>query len=125
RGIRVTLDHPEIFLVQVRAMLLASEGLDNLRILLPMITTMQEIDESTVLINQAFKELIEEGHDILQPEIGVMIEVPAAAAQVRAFARRVDFVSVGSNDLTQYLLAVDRNNPRVAGLYSPYHPAMI
>ncbi len=125
RGIRVTLDHPEIFLVQVRAMLLASEGLDNLRIMLPMVSSVIEIDESLALINQAFKELIDDGHQLIQPEIGVMIEVPAAVYQVRSFARRVDFLSVGSNDLTQYLLAVDRNNPRVAGLYNSYHPAVL
>ena len=125
RGIRVTLDHPEIFLVQVRAMLLASEGLDNLRIMLPMVSSVIEVDEAVALINQAFEELVEEGCQLLQPEIGVMIEVPAAVYQVAAIARRVDFLSVGSNDLTQYLLAVDRNNPRVAELYHSYHPAVL
>ncbi|MEH6627480.1 MAG: phosphoenolpyruvate--protein phosphotransferase [Motiliproteus sp.] len=125
RGIRVTLDHPEIFLVQVRAMLMASEGLDNLRIMLPMISAIGEIDEAMALIDQAYVELVDEGHELVRPQIGVMIEVPAAAYQVRAFSRRVDFISVGSNDLTQYLLAVDRNNPRVAGLYNAYHPAVL
>ncbi|MEH6470677.1 MAG: phosphoenolpyruvate--protein phosphotransferase [Halopseudomonas sp.] len=125
RGIRVTLDHPEIFLVQVRAMLLASKGLDNLRIMLPMVSCVVEIDEAVALINQAFEELVDDGHQLIQPEIGVMIEVPAAVYQVRNFARRVDFISVGSNDLTQYLLAVDRNNPRVAELYNSYHPAVL
>lgn len=125
RGIRITLDHPDVFLLQVRAMMRANEGLHNLRILLPMITTLSEVDEATYLINQAFNELLEEGCEIEKPPLGVMIEVPAAAYQARELAQRVDFLSVGSNDLTQYLLAVDRNNPRVAGLYNTLHPAML
>jgi phosphotransferase system enzyme I (PtsP) len=125
RGIRVTLDHPEIFLVQTRAMLKASEGLDNLRILLPMISGTQELEESLHLIHRAWGEVRDEGVDIPMPPIGVMIEIPAAVYQTRELARQVDFLSVGSNDLTQYLLAVDRNNPRVADLYDFLHPAVL
>ncbi len=125
RGIRVTLDHPDVFLLQVRAMMRANEGLNNLRIMLPMITTLSEVDEAIYLIDQAFDELLEEGCQIERPELGVMIEVPAAVYQARELAKRVDFLSVGSNDLTQYLLAVDRNNGRVASLYDSLHPAMI
>lgn len=125
RGIRVTLDHPDVFLLQVRAMMRANEELNNLRIMLPMITTLSEVDEAVYLINQAYTELLEEGCQIDKPELGVMIEVPAAVYQARELAKRVDFLSVGSNDLTQYLLAVDRNNARVAGLYDTLHPAMI
>ncbi|MCV6588786.1 MAG: phosphoenolpyruvate--protein phosphotransferase [Marinobacterium sp.] len=125
RGIRVTLDHPEIFLVQVRAMLRAMEGLNNLRIMLPMVTSVHEVEGALKMIDQAVAELQEEGLELQRPPVGVMIEVPAAVYQVRRFARRVDFISVGSNDLTQYLLAVDRNNPRVAGLYAAYHPSVL
>lgn len=125
RGIRVTLDHPEIFLVQVRAMLKASEGLDNLRIMLPMISNVSEVEESLHLIYRVYHEVREEGYQIQMPKVGVMIEIPAAVYQIRELSSRVDFLSVGSNDLTQYLLAVDRNNPRVASLYHSFHPAVL
>ncbi|SFX30859.1 phosphoenolpyruvate--protein phosphotransferase [Marinospirillum alkaliphilum] len=126
RGIRFTLDHPEVFLSQVRAMLRASEGLDNLRILLPMISSVREVEEARALIRRAWVELRQgEGLQINKPLVGAMIEVPAALFQIPALAERVDYLSVGSNDLTQYLLAVDRDNPRVARLYSGYHPAVL
>ena len=126
RGIRFTLDHPEIFTTQIRAMLKASIGLDNLRILLPMVSTVSEVEEALYLIERSRAELEDEEEiKINRPQIGIMIEVPTVLFQLEDFAALVDFFSVGSNDLTQYLLAVDRNNNKVASLYSHYHPALL
>ncbi|WP_050113881.1 phosphoenolpyruvate--protein phosphotransferase [Yersinia thracica] len=126
RGIRVTLDQPEIFLIQVRAMLRANAGTGNLGILLPMITSLEEVDEAKRLIDRAGREVQELlGHELPQPKLGVMVEVPAMIFMLPYLKSRVDFISVGTNDLTQYLLAVDRNNTRVASLYDSLHPAML
>ncbi|AJJ17409.1 fused phosphoenolpyruvate-protein phosphotransferase PtsP/GAF domain [Yersinia intermedia] len=126
RGIRVTLDQPEIFLIQVRAMLRANAGTGNLGILLPMITSLEEVDEAKRLIDRAGREVQEVlGYELPQPKLGVMIEVPAMIFMLPYLKSRVDFISVGTNDLTQYLLAVDRNNTRVASLYDSLHPAML
>lgn len=129
RGIRFTLDHPEIFLIQVRAMLRASIGIDNMDILLPMISGIAELDESLALIERAYIEVAKaaeaQGLTLRRPRVGIMIEVPSMLYQLSGLTSRVDFISVGSNDLTQYLLAVDRNNSRVAGVYDALHPAVI
>ena len=129
RGVRLTLDHPELFLAQLKGMLRASEGHDNLAIMLPMIGSLAEVQASRRLLDQAWLEVSEElgrrGAQVRYPMLGAMIEVPSVLYILADIAPYVDFWSVGSNDLTQYLLAVDRNNNRVAGLYDPYHPSVV
>ncbi|BBV64499.1 phosphoenolpyruvate--protein phosphotransferase [Kluyvera ascorbata] len=126
RGIRITLDQPEIFLIQVRAMLRANAATGNLSILLPMITNLEEVDEARRLIDRAGREVEEMiGYAIPKPRIGIMLEVPSMIFMLPNLVNRVDFISVGTNDLTQYVLAVDRNNTRVASMYDSLHPGMI
>ena len=126
RGIRIMLDQPEIFLIQLRAMFRADQPLGNLRILLPMITSIDEVDDAIKLINRAKDEvsqLLKQA--IRMPEIGVMLEVPSLLFLLPELKKRIDFISIGTNDFTQYLLAVDRNNTHVATLYDNLHPSVI
>jgi phosphotransferase system enzyme I (PtsP) len=125
RGIRFSLDQPEIFLIQLRAMLRANAGLGNLQVLFPMIGTVGELDEALGLLERAYRELEEEGQNAARSRVGVMIEVPASVHLSEILIRQVDFLSIGTNDLTQYMLAVDRNNAQVVTPYDGLHPAVL
>lgn len=125
RGIRFTLDNTALQITQIRAMIRAAHGRDNLQILIPMVSRIDEVKAIRELITQCLTELNNEGRQTCVPKLGIMIEVPSAMLLLEKVAPYIDFVSIGSNDLTQYLLAVDRNNPKVARLFDNLNPAVL
>ncbi|MFD1412126.1 phosphoenolpyruvate--protein phosphotransferase [Lapidilactobacillus gannanensis] len=124
RAIRISLDRQDIFRTQLRALLRAS-AFGHLRIMFPMIATLQEFRQAKAILLEEEEKLVAAGVKVGKFEVGIMIEIPAAAVLADQFAKEVDFFSIGTNDLIQYSMAADRGNEHVSYLYQPYNPSIL
>jgi phosphotransferase system enzyme I (PtsI) len=125
RGVRLSLRRPQLLIIQLRAILRATHY-GPVRVLVPMVASAEEMSSVRYLLNECARDLRSAGHEIADHiDLGAMIEVPAAAIALRGFIRKLDFIAIGTNDLVQYTLAVDRNNDHLANLYDPLHPAVL
>ena len=126
RGVRITIDQPQILKTQLRSMIIAHSEYGNLQIMIPMVSRLSEIVTCKRMLSQVVKEVSAQlGREIPMPKFGVMLEVPAVIYMMDEILGEVDFVSIGSNDLMQYLLAVDRGNQKVSRFFEPFHPAVV
>jgi phosphotransferase system enzyme I (PtsI) len=127
RSLRLSFEHPEFFMTQIRAILRAASttAANNVRIMFPMVTTIEEIRRVRSILRRAYKELNRENKPFAHVPVGMMLEVPAAAISIDTMLEEVEFVSIGSNDLVQYLMAADRDNPKVSHLCQPLSPPVL
>ena len=124
RSIRFSLQNPLIFKQQIRAILRAA-GTKKIKLMFPMLSTMEELLSAKELVFHSIEELITEGFEITQPEIGAMIEIPSLLPILDHICEEVDFLSIGTNDFIQYMLAVDRNNEKLKNYYKPHNPSVL